>query len=36
VLSLDRSSYSGEAGQLQIDLPNHRQGIVLARPATLQ
>jgi VWFA-related protein len=36
VLSLDRSSVAGEDGQLQIDLPNNRQGIVLARPATLQ
>ncbi len=36
VLSFDPSSLGRERGPFQIDLPNHRQGIVLARPVTLQ
>ncbi len=36
VLSLDRSSFAGEDGQLDIGLRNNRQGIVLTRPAKLQ
>lgn len=36
VLSFDPSALGGEKGQIQIDLPNNRQGIVLARPVTLQ
>jgi VWFA-related protein len=36
VLSFDPSSLGGERGPLQIDLPNNRQGIVLARPAALR
>lgn len=36
VLSLDGSGFVGEDGQLDISLRNNRQGIVLARPATLQ
>lgn len=36
VLSLDRSGFAGEDGQLDIGLRNNRQGIVLTRSATLR
>lgn len=36
VLSFDPSSLGGEKGQLEVDLPNNRQGTVLSRPVTLQ